>query len=293
MKSITPVPFDSIHGVHVISDTPGDIYHVQVPDCEYIAICFGQDIRKPAGRRTYPNLTATVPVIHEFKHYLPSGGKFWTSRAGVNFWFVFPRSIFSLLPERGYSYVKLLIGGVPVTLNASCGSIAGGCEDYFGGLSSALVGHSVASMRKLAALAVIHEPTAKQVSELVSREALDLNGRRQFNQKAAAIVVLPALLAKHKEGVSDINIILDGESVACSLQRVVRNQRRVARKPTSEELSKDPRTTRVIAITEGSVKWLYATFPNFGGTQRFRVNQVDWVATARLNGISVPLMIAE
>ena len=78
-------------------------YSVRVSqsDSPYIMLVFGQEFGTRAASFDYPNLSAKENRIHEFKRYLKSGGKRWTAKAGVDFYFAVPKSAVEIIPEKG------------------------------------------------------------------------------------------------------------------------------------------------------------------------------------------------
>ena len=83
MMQNTPVSLEAAGTKWILDDTPGEEYVVNIPDGTHVAVCFGEDARKPVSHFTHPNLAATQERLHEFKHDRPSGSKFWTASAGV------------------------------------------------------------------------------------------------------------------------------------------------------------------------------------------------------------------
>jgi len=71
-------------------------------------------------------VAARASRVFELKHYRQGGGKFWTARAGIDFYFVIPKSAIELIEEHGYSYPKILIGGEKYTLSVSGGTFPTG-----------------------------------------------------------------------------------------------------------------------------------------------------------------------
>jgi len=120
---------------HLLSDCSNSLvidndYSINIEPSENQIIIMGFDANKSASKFKHPNISATVKRIHEFKHYRKNGGKFWTSRAGVDHYLVIPRNQITILSEKGYSYIKTEINGVKVTLNVSGGTNGKGWADY-------------------------------------------------------------------------------------------------------------------------------------------------------------------
>ena len=106
----------------LVSLTP--TYHIALPPGEAIILVACVAARSPAARFTHPRIAAATARLLHFRHDLPTGGKYWTSQAGVAFYFVVPKTAITLTGVPGYSYVPVTIGGHPFTLNVSGGTAA-------------------------------------------------------------------------------------------------------------------------------------------------------------------------
>ena len=80
-------------------------YQVELPPGDHLIVVAGAHLGKPAYDFDHPNIAAKKSELFEFKHYRKGGSKFWTSKAGISFYFVIPKAQIELLPEKGYSYV--------------------------------------------------------------------------------------------------------------------------------------------------------------------------------------------
>ena len=86
-------------------------YQVMLPPGNHLIVIAGThlgttglQLRPPQCRREEER-TVRVQALPQ------GGGKFWTSRPGIDFYFVLPKAQIELLPEKGYSYVPVLIRG--------------------------------------------------------------------------------------------------------------------------------------------------------------------------------------
>ena len=129
-------------------------YEVELPPGDHLIVVAGAHMGEPAYDFDGPNLAAKKSEIFEFKHYRRSGSKFWTSRAGISFYFVLPKSQIELVAEKGYSYVPVLIQGRKCHLNVSGGGGSGGWTDYVRRVAHIGCGWSLSALRQLAAIAV-------------------------------------------------------------------------------------------------------------------------------------------
>ena len=97
-------------------------YRVELPPGNHLIVVAGANMGEPAYDFDHPNIAAKKSELFEFKHYRKSGSKFWTSKAGISFYLVIPKAQIELLPEKGYSYVPVLIHGRKCRLNVSGGT---------------------------------------------------------------------------------------------------------------------------------------------------------------------------
>jgi hypothetical protein len=98
-----------------------DDYEVVLPEGDHLILVVGVPFNCSAASFEHKNVAAKVSDIFEYKHHHPKRGKFWTAKAGVNFYFLVPKTKIELLPEKGYSYVKCKMGNLPFFLNVSGG----------------------------------------------------------------------------------------------------------------------------------------------------------------------------
>lgn len=128
--------FSEINDRHVIDYD--DNYAVVVDKAPFIVLSVGFDAHNSKGQFSHPNLLARQYEIHEYKHYHPVRGKFWTAKAGVNLYFAVPKDKIELVEEKGYSYPKVIIGGKEITLSTSGGGGKDGWNDFIGCMASTL-----------------------------------------------------------------------------------------------------------------------------------------------------------
>jgi len=138
--------------IHVIDDTPGEQYQIQIESGDYLLLEVGTLANTPASKFTHPNLSLTQKRIYEFKHYMRYGKK-WTSKAGISHFFVVPRNQITVLPYKGYSYIHVMINGVQITLSVS-GSTQNGWTDLLHTTVHTSVGYSLSILKKIAQVSV-------------------------------------------------------------------------------------------------------------------------------------------
>lgn len=153
--SIPRIPFSSIQGVHTFKEKNGSDYHVEVAPADFYILIFGVPAFTPAASFNYRNLLYRKPVVHEFKHYLPGGGKKWTSCCGMDLAFAFSAQDIMLVEHPGISYVPIEIGGIPLTLNVSGGGGGGeGWTDWVNTTNNTSVFPSAAVPKAISAFAM-------------------------------------------------------------------------------------------------------------------------------------------
>jgi hypothetical protein len=181
-----------------------DDYCVKIEQGDNLVVVVGADYGSPASLFDHPNLAGKSPHIHEFKHYRHSGSKFWTARAGMDFYFVIPKNKIEMVAEKGYSYVPVLINGLKITLNVSgCG--AKDWVDWVGHVVHTHAGCTVKTLKTLAAVA-LHPDKCQgsfRLREMTERE------QQRFTEMAAAIDLRNTLQSQ------DRIILKDG----CDVQR--------------------------------------------------------------------------
>jgi hypothetical protein len=143
-------------GSKVVIDTK-DKYCLAIEPGEYLIITVGFDHNKPGAKFTHPNIAASRKTINEYKHYRSNGSKFWTSHAGIDHVLVIPRSSVTLLPIKGYSYIKAEINGVKVSFNVSGGG-GDGWTDYLDNCVHISCNHKLGDFKKLCEVAVRNSP---------------------------------------------------------------------------------------------------------------------------------------
>ena len=130
-------------------------YRVRLPPGDHLIVIAGAHLGEPAYDFDHPNIAAKKSELFEFKHYRKGGSKFWTSKAGISFYFVIPKAQIELLPEKGYSYVPVLIHGRKCLLNVSGGGGGNdGWTDYVRRVVHVGCGWTIAALRSLAAIAL-------------------------------------------------------------------------------------------------------------------------------------------
>jgi hypothetical protein len=165
-----------------------ETYQVELPPGDHLIVVAGAHLGKPAYDFDHPNIAAKKSELFEFKHYRKGGSKFWTSKAGINFYFVVPKAQIELLPERGYSYVPVLIDGRKCRLNVSGGTGNGGWTDYVREVAHIGCGWTVTALRPLTTVALNSDDCRAQGITLEIEPLKDYQ-RAGFVETAAAVVM--------------------------------------------------------------------------------------------------------
>lgn len=139
---------------------------------------------------SHPSMREVKDKVLNFKHYLWNGGKFWTHSNGMEFTLSIPIEKIELLPIKGYSYVKTVINGIPVSLNVSGGTRNGWTDSVYE-TSASSVNVNIRDMKKIMEVAIIppgehfENPRKKQAEDFVFYELKrdeteeELNGNRE------------------------------------------------------------------------------------------------------------------
>lgn len=119
----------------LISELPNVVqieedYSVAFKNEDYIVLIAGVVYPNKNTEFDAPNLAARSNHIFECKTSYPNGRKQWRAYAGVDFYFVVPKNKITLIPEKGYSYVPIMIDGTKFVLNVSGGSHGKGWQDW-------------------------------------------------------------------------------------------------------------------------------------------------------------------
>lgn len=254
----------------VVDDNPAEKYRVEIEPGDYLVVSVGFGANKAAAKFSHPNIAATEKVIHEFKHYRRGGGKFWTSRAGVDHYLVIPKSAIKLLPEKGYSYVPAEINGVKVAFNVT-GIGSGGWTDIIHINTSISVNHKFGDFKKLCEAAV-----RGTTLEPIVCKGLEAGQEAEWDRLAA--MAAPSVKDKIYE------LIEAGKKpivcLASGYQYDDKNE--------GEAIEID-RKYRMTKQADGTGKWSedgvvrYITILINGHRVRVKRNQIDWAATAKAN----------
>jgi hypothetical protein len=278
MKMTEPKLLSDCGTMLVLDDNPADRYQVEIDPGDFLVIRTGATAGKAAFHFDHPNMAAKAKTIFEFKHYRKNGSKFWTARAGMEFYFVIPRSAVTMLPEKGHSYVPAMINGVKVQFNVS-GGTANGWTDWLHMNTEISVNHPVRDLKKLAAVAV-----RGSIMEPVVPKALEPEREARWSRLAARVSkgLIEKVVKLAEDGKKPVVKLLPGYS---ETEGVLIEVSRRAKQITMPTTPGSLRTYRIEYI--GSVRSLFLEIPGNWGRTRVKLNQVDWAATAAGNSIAV------
>jgi hypothetical protein len=230
-------------------------YEVRLPPGNHLIVVAGAHLGESGYDFDHPNIAAKKSELFEFKHYRQGGSKFWTSKVGIGFYFSIPKAQIELLPEKGYSYVPVLIQGRKCHLNVSGETGDNGWTDCVHQGVDVGCGWPVSALRSLATIALSPNECRAQGITLVIEPLKDYQ-RAGFVETVAAVAMRPRL------GASSQVFLCDGWSYMDSQGPFV-----VESRPS--------RKRHFICAC---------------GTARIRVQYaaIDWTKTAEINGVSVP-----
>lgn len=271
----------------VIDDSEKDRYQIQITESDNLLIVAGAKANSASGRFTHPNIVKTAKRIHEFKHYRDNGSKFWTSNAGIDHYFIVPKSVIKMLPEKGYSYIKAEINGVKVTFNVS-GGTNNGWTDYLYPVTHISCGHKVKDLKKIAEVA-IRNPELESKMEIKELEPENVERWEKLCAKANA--KLKEKICKMIEAGEKPIIKMDGRYSFSGINQgigieVSRRAKQIPEKVEAGEKTIDGYKIVSRHRTEytGAVKTIYLSTEL--GKCRAKVNQINWNETAKLNKIA-------
>jgi hypothetical protein len=228
-------------------------YAVELPPEDYLIVVAGTRFNSPAARFQHPNVAAKQNTVHEFKHYRKNGSKFWTEQAGVDFFFIVPKSQIYLVKEKGFSYVPVIINGEKFSLNVSAVG-SSNWTDFVRQYAHLGCGCKRKTLKKLAEVAI----TPQNVK---IREQSHFN-KSLFVELATKQLHLPNLNQGHK-------IVLDGASI---------NQSKGPFEIKSREIDRKGRKLRT---------WIVLC-PGFPSRYQVPAKFIDWTETAKANGFPLP-----
>lgn len=253
-------------------------YQVIVPKTEYMVLVMGFGADKAAARFSHPNIAASRKVVHNFKHYRKCGSKFWTSHAGVDHYMVVPTNAITMLPEEGYSYVRVEINGVKIKLNVTGGTM-NGWTDYVGECAQTSINHKLADLKKVLEVAVRSTP-------IINVKALLKDQDPQEVKEWETIVNTKDMRAKL------IDMIIEGKRPKIALSW------RYSYCGRQDGIGIDiDRCGRWKDNGNGGRTWMHTGAPRYvkmsfnevatdDYTCRAKITQIDWIKSAELNGIS-------
>ena len=142
--------------------TVDDKYYLVIEKADEYAFIFPYTKGNKGVAFTHPNIAGSRDNTLEFKHYHSDGGKHWTSESGVEHAVLVERSKIEFLKEKGYSYPKVRINGVTLTLNTSGGSYKDGWGDYIPKIISTCVNVPVTEFKAICDVAIRTRITSPQ-----------------------------------------------------------------------------------------------------------------------------------
>jgi hypothetical protein len=231
-------------------------YRVQLPLGNHLIVVAGANLDKPAYTFDHPNIAAKKSELFEFKHYRKGGSKFWTSKAGISLYFVIPKAQIELLPEKGYSYVPVLIHGRKCHLNVS--GIGGGNDgwtDYVRRVVNIGCGWTLAALRSLATIALSPDECRVQGITLEIEPLKDYQ-QTGFIEAAAAVTMRTRLCPGN--------------------QVLLRNGWDFQGSQGPFAIEFPPHRKRYLLCTSGLSR------------VRIQFAAIDWSKTAEINGVTVP-----
>lgn len=249
----------------IIKDEQGGNYFIDVAPGDYLLLIASIEYGRAAFNFDHPSILARLPRVFEYKHYRRAGSKFWTSAPGMELVFAVHKRHIEVIPEPGYSYVKVKIAGEQFTLNVSGGTGTGGWTDY---------------INPVAGLCGTRKVTAKQLKALSSM-ALD--------PVAATLcgVRLPERWKKDKdEGGERFAREVAKRDIPAKL--VAGSLIHLAYAHFGKYVFKVNYRGHGIRINDKESKKRYVICEYTNMNLRVKFSQIDWPKTAEVNGWTLP-----
>jgi hypothetical protein len=241
----------------ILSDS-GNIYHLDLPEGKFIVLVAGADLGTAGFDFNDDNVAAKSHRIFELKHYGNNiRGKYWTRRAGIDFYFVFDKKDLELVEKEAYSYPQVKIGGKTYTLSVTGGTDGKTWTDTVRSVAHIGIGHTKASLKHLAKYA-INPFDSSIMGKRIDIPGLSENGQESFF----------ALVAEHKAR----KALKQGDQIFLG-------------HGCNYEGTKGP---FIVSCINRRKRTVLADLPVcYTSRVRMKYNQVDWTQTAAANGIEL------
>jgi len=255
-------------------------YDIEIEAGDYLVVVMGFGVDKAASRFKHPNISASYKKVHEFKHYRKNGGKFWTSKAGIDHVFVIPRDKITIIPEMGYSYIKAEINGVKVVFSVSGGSCRGGWADYLNNTTHTCINHKLEDVKKIAEVSV---RDSRYVDRVIVNDVNGVDENRwnelaaKFdNKKKKEVKEIKEKIAKMVEDKKQPYIVMN-KGFTIDKAMAINVNRKWQKVKTDREGVWD-------MVWTGMPKSFTVTVNNY--RYKVKVSQIDWDKTAQENKIA-------
>ena len=258
-------------------------YDIEIEAGDYLVVVMGFGVDKAASRFKHPNISASYKKVHEFKHYRKNGGKFWTSKAGIDHVFVIPRDKITIIPEMGYSYIKAEINGVKVVFSVSGGSCRGGWADYLNNTTHTCINHKLEDVKKIAEVSVKFEAISNIAKMNNEEKILAGSELERWNELAAKFD------NKKKKEVKNIKEIITKMVEENKKPYIVMNKGFTIDKAMAINVNRKWKSRRIDEnhgeMTQtGMPKSFTVTVNNY--RYNVKISQIDWDKTAQENKIA-------
>lgn len=195
--------------------------------------------------------------VHSFKHYSRTKGKWWTEKPGIDLLFAIPKERIYMVEERGYSYVPIQIGDKDFRLNVSGGTSNDIWTDYVIHGCSIGVFQTKNGLETLAENAIIPDDL-----DLGPQRVMDEREQERFRELCAYYDT------KRKIGPGDKVVLTKNCSIGST------------KFDGTLEIEKKPKRKQFYFCKMDKRTPYHDRF-------RVKYNHIDWVETAKLNGISL------
>jgi hypothetical protein len=227
-----------------------DKYTVELSPENYLILVFGVEIGTAGMHFSHPNCVASKPVVHEFKHYHKDGGKSWTAKPGIDFYFVVPKTQIEMIQEKGHSYVPIEVNGLKCRLNVSGGTApGGGWSDWVRRIAHTHCGATLKQLKTVAEVSL--SPVACQ------EQGITLDLKPMDDNKWFLELIAPKMieLVKGNKVVANDKTTMAGTifTIECQTQGI------------------------------GRARQSYSAYSRFNNLFRIKFSQIDWGKTIEAN----------
>jgi len=156
-------------------------YTIKLPTERFILVRVPVLRNSACANFDHDNICLVNKRVMGFKHWNSKRGKYWTYKAGLEFFFYIHRSDINInTEESGHSYIHTIINGMPFVFTVSGGSSANGWTDVISQGVSTLIITRVKDLKVLAEIAWPEKDISPKSREMISSFETRLDSATQI-----------------------------------------------------------------------------------------------------------------